>query len=153
MKCRKNRHNDHMLSEKDQALIGLLKLNARESVASLARKLDVSRSTVQDRLKRLETSGVIAGYQVRMGPKNASGIQAFVEITVEPALLVQVLAELKAIPQIETIHTVSGKFDLVAVVGVDTAGQIDQVLDKVGAVSGITRTSSAIILSTKLDRR
>jgi len=142
-----------MLNDKDEALIGLLKLNAREPVASLARKLDVSRSTVQDRLKRLETSGVIAGYQVRMGPKNARGIQAFVEVTVEPSLLVRIIGELKSIPQIETIHTVSGKFDLVAVVGANTAGQIDQVLDKIGAVTGITRTSSAIILSTKLDRR
>ncbi len=142
-----------MLSEKDQTLIGLLKLNARESVAALARKLGVSRSTVQDRLKRLETSGVIAGYQVRLGSQRASGIQAFVEITVEPAMLAVILGELKSIPQIETIHTVSGKFDLVAVVGADTAGQIDLVLDKIGSIAGISRTSSAIILSTKLDRR
>ena len=142
-----------MLSDKDQELIGLLKLNARESVASLARKLGVSRSTVQDRIKRLEASGTIAGYQVRLGSKTTSDIQAFVEITVEPALLAAILGELKSIPQIETIHTVSGKFDLVAVVGANTAGQIDAILDKIGAITGISRTSSAIILSTKLDRR
>jgi len=142
-----------MLNEKDQALISLLKLNARESVTSLARKLGVSRTTVQDRLKRLETSGAIAGYQVRLGSKSAAGIQAFVEITVEPALLAAILAELKSIPQIDTIHTVSGKFDLVARVWAQTVEQVDLVLDKIGGINGISRTSSAIILSTKLDRR
>ncbi len=49
------------MSDRDEELLGLLKLNAREPVASLARKLGVSRTTVQDRLKRLETSGVIGG--------------------------------------------------------------------------------------------
>lgn len=142
-----------MLSEKDRNLIGLLKLNARESVASLARKLGASRSTVQDRLNRLESSGVIAGYQVKLGAKSAGGLQAFVEITVEPARLAGILSELKSIPNIETIHTVSGKFDLVSVVRAETAGEIDAVLDKIGAINGIARTSSAIILSTKLDRR
>lgn len=142
-----------MLSDKDEMLIGLLKLNAREPVASLARKLGVSRSTVQDRLKRLESSGSIAGYQVRLGKKSSGGIRAFVEITVEPASLAFILGELKSIPQIETIHTVSGKFDLIAMVGAASTGQIDQVLDKIGAINGISRTSSAIVLSTKLDRR
>ena len=142
-----------MLNEKDQALIGLLRINAREPVASLARKLGVSRSTVQDRLSRLEHSGAITGYQVKLNDKSSSGIQAFVEITVEPARLASILGELKAIPNIETVHTVSGKFDLISVVRADTAGLIDEVLDKIGTITGITRTSSAIILSTKLDRR
>lgn len=142
-----------MFTEKDEQLIGLLKINARESVASLARKLGVSRSTVQDRIKRLETSGIITGYEVRLGSKSVGGIQAFVEITLDASQLPAILGELKSIPQIETIHTVSGKFDLIAVVGANTTERVDQVLDKVGGINGVLRTSSAIILSTKLDRR
>ncbi|MGI9464738.1 MAG: Lrp/AsnC family transcriptional regulator, partial [Aestuariivirgaceae bacterium] len=55
-----------MLTRKDEELIALLKLNARESVASLARKLGLSRTTVQDRLKRLEEQRVIEGYSVKL---------------------------------------------------------------------------------------
>ncbi len=141
-----------MLTDKDQNLIELLELNARESVASLARKLGVSRTTVQDRLKRLEESGVITGYQVRLASRAKSGIRAFVEITVDPALLVSVLAELKHVASIETLHTVSGKFDLMAVLRADTPAQIDIQLDKVGSIRGVNKTASAIILSTKIDR-
>ena len=141
-----------MFTEKDQNLIDLLELNARESVASLARKLGVSRTTVQDRLKRLEDTGVIAGYRVQLASRAKSGIRAFVEITVEPARLVSVLAEFKQISSIETLHTVSGKFDLVAVLRADSPELIDIQLDKVGKVRGVTKTASAIILSTKIDR-
>lgn len=142
-----------MLSEKDERLLALLGLNARESVSSLARKLGVSRTTVQSQLKKLEASGVIAGYRLKLGEKQAEGIQALVEITVEPSRLAAVLGELKAISSIETLHTVSGKYDLVALIRASSAEKIDQQLDKIGNVPGVTRTESAIILSTKLDRR
>lgn len=142
-----------MVTDDEQALLDLLGMNARESVSSLARKLGVSRSTVQSRLGRLEKSGVIAGYRVKLGERQNRGIQALVEITVEPSRLAGVLAELKSMSGIETLHTVSGKFDLVALVRAESAGRIDEKLDKIGSVSGVTRTESAIILSTKLDRR
>ena len=55
-------------------------------------------------------------------------------------------------PQVETLHTVSGKFDLIARIRALTTDHIDQVLDDIGLIEGVTRTESAIILSTKLDR-
>ena len=138
----------------DERLLGLLKVNGRESVASLARNLDVSRTTIQDRIRRLENNGVIAGYSVRLGSdQTASRIEAFVEVSLEPQRLPAILYELKSIAAIETVHTVSGKFDLVIMLYETTPARIDKVLDKIGEIKGITKTSSAIILSTKLDRR
>ena len=55
------------ITSEDEELIALLRLNAREPIASLARKLGLSRTTVQDRLRRLEQSGTIAGYAVKLG--------------------------------------------------------------------------------------
>ena len=54
------------LNDKDRELLFLLSENARMPVAELARRLDLSRTTVQARLERLEGQGVIAGYQVRL---------------------------------------------------------------------------------------
>ena len=53
-----------MAKDKDSKLIALLQANARASISELARTLGVSRATVQTRLKRLEDTGVIAGYTV-----------------------------------------------------------------------------------------
>ena len=55
------------LDETDCKLLALLRTNAREPVASLARSLDMARSTVQERLERLEKAGTIAGYTIREG--------------------------------------------------------------------------------------
>ena len=143
-----------MLTRKDEDLIALLRLTAREPVASLARKLGLSRSTVQDRLRRLESEGVIAGYLVRLSEEvRQGGIRSWVTLEIEPRRSVEVTRALMKLPQIEMLHTVSGKFDCVALVRASSAEEMDKLLDHVGLIPGVTRTESAVILSTKLDRR
>jgi DNA-binding Lrp family transcriptional regulator len=142
------------MTDKDDKLLGLLRLNAREPVASLARKLGVSRTTVQDRLKRLEDSGVIEGYAVRLGKEaRTTGISAFVTIYVEPRQATDVARAVGAVPQVETLYTVSGKFDFVAMVKAPTSEDMDKLLDRISDIKGVTDIETAVILSTKLDRR
>lgn len=143
-----------ILTQKDEDLLALLRLNAREPVASLARKLKLSRTTVQDRIRRLEEQGVIAGYSVRLAsPVDKSSIRAYVTIAVEARRQVEVGRALSKLPQIEALHTVAGKYDLVALARTTSAEDMDRMLDVVGLIPGVTRTESAIILSTKVDRR
>jgi len=142
------------ISAKDEELIALLRVDAREPVASLARKLGLSRTTVQDRLRRLEDSGIIAGYAVKLAQEiDKGGIRAFVTISVEPRRQVDVAKAISRLPQIETLHTVSGKYDLVALVRTGSAEDMDRLIDDVGLIPGVTRIETAVILSTKLDRR
>ena len=142
------------MTPKDRELLAQLRLNAREPVSALARKLGVSRSTVQDRIRRLEASGVITGYTVSLGEDQAAdGVSAFVTISVEPSRSVEVVSSLKRIPALDSIHSVSGKFDLMALARTSSPAEMDGLLDNVGRVPGVVRTESAIILATKLDRR
>jgi DNA-binding Lrp family transcriptional regulator len=142
------------LTPKDDELLALLRVNAREPVAALARGLGVSRTTVQDRLKRLEQAGVIAGYAVRLAEDAArGGIRAYVTVEVEPRRAIDVGRALQRMPEVETLHTVSGKYDLIAMVRTKSAEDMDRMLDAVGALPGVMGTESAVILSTKLDRR
>jgi DNA-binding Lrp family transcriptional regulator len=142
------------MTPKDNDLLSLLRLNAREPVAVLARKLGVSRTTVQDRLRRLEESGVIAGYGVRLGTPGAKpGISAFVTVYVEPRQAAEVAKAMAAVPQVETLYTVSGKFDLMAKVEATSSEDMDKLLDRFSAIRGVTDIETAVILSTKLDRR
>ena len=142
------------ISAKDEELIALLRVDAREPVASLARKLGLSRTTVQDRLKRLEDSGMISGYSLKLSQEiDKGGIRAFITITVEPRRQVEVARALARVPQFETLHTVSGKFDMVAQARTSSAEAMDKLIDELGLIPGITRIETAVILSTKLDRR
>ena len=131
-------------TRKDEDLLALLRLNAREPVASLARKL----------IKRLEEQGVIEGYAARLASAVDKGsIRAYVTISAEARRQVEVGRALSKLAQIEALHTVAGKFDLVALARTTSAEDMDRMLDSVGLIPGVTRTESAIILSTKVDRR
>lgn len=142
------------LTSKDEQLIAMLRQNARQPVATLARQLGVSRTTVQDRLRRLESSGVIAGYALKLSKDIASrGIAAMVTISVEPRKQVEVAKLVSKLQQVETLHTVSGKFDLVAMVKTLTAEDMDKTIDHIGAIGGVREIETAVILSTKVDRR
>ena len=142
------------MTDKDLELLGQLRLNAREPVAALARKLGLSRSTVQDRLRKLESTGVIAGYAVKIGSNaKSTGIAALITLAIEPRQQIEVATRVGKFPEVETLHTVSGKYDLIAMVKLPTAEDMDGLIDRIGQIPGVTEIETAVILSTKLDRR
>lgn len=142
------------ITRNDRRLIAALQRNARKTVSELARELDLSRTTVQKRLGQLEASGVIAGYRLKLGDTfRAESFQAYVNLVVEPKYSVQVAAALERMPEIEALYTVSGKIDLVAIMRVNSPAVLDATLDRIGAMDGVRDTDSAIVLSTKFDRR
>jgi DNA-binding Lrp family transcriptional regulator len=135
-------------------LIAALRMNARKSVSELARELDLSRTTVQKRIARLEESGVLAGYTVKLGDRyRAETLQAYVNLVVQPRHSSAVAGALQQMPEVESLYTVSGKIDLVAIMRVDSPAAMDAVLDRIGAMEGVEDTDSAIVLATKFDRR
>jgi DNA-binding Lrp family transcriptional regulator len=137
----------------DTSLIALLKANAREPTASLARKLGLARSTVQERIARLERDGVIRGYTVRLSDDaGARRLSAVVMITADPKQADRVAAELKRMPEVRSLSAVSGAYDMVAAVEADTPAKMDASLDRIGRAPGVARTVSSIILSEKFSR-
>lgn len=142
-----------MTTSADDVLIALLRENARMPVAELARRLGVSRTTAQSRLERLERSGVIAGYGVRLSAEHEKGlVRAHILVTVPPKQSAAVAAALGRIPQVRTLHSVSGNFDMIIVVEARSVSELDALVDRIGALDGVERTLSSIILSTRIDR-
>lgn len=137
----------------DEQLLSLLRENARASTAEIARRLRLSRTTVHSRIERLERQGVIEGYTVRLGDDYERGqIRAHIMIAVLPRQMAAVVASLRAIPEVRTLHSVSGVSDLVALGVAPTVEEMDVLTDRIGAIDGVERTTSSIILSTKFSR-
>jgi DNA-binding Lrp family transcriptional regulator len=137
----------------DRQLLSLLTENARAPIAELARKLGLSRTTVQSRLERLERRGVVAGYTTRLADDYEKGlVRAHVLITAGPKAAPKAEAELRKIPEVQTLHSVSGHFDMIAIVAAPSIGELDRLIDRIGALDGVERTMSSIILSTRLQR-
>jgi DNA-binding Lrp family transcriptional regulator len=141
------------LDDTDRALLALLRDNARAGVAELARKLKLARTTVQSRIARLERERVIAGYTV-VTPAEAEAalVRAHVLITARPKAGAGIEAALRKLPELRTLHSVSGPFDLIAVLAADSIGALDRLIDRIGELDGVERTTSAIVLSTRISR-
>jgi DNA-binding Lrp family transcriptional regulator len=142
-----------MLDDLDRGIIATLGADARTSVATLARKLRVARSTVQARLERLESSGMIAGYTLKLGEAAREGrLRASVLLTIEPRAQAGILIRLKGIPEVERVMSTSGRFDLLLQIAAANARSLDEVLDQIGAMTGVKSSESLIHLSVRLDR-
>ena len=141
------------MDELDNGILALLGADARLSVATLARRLKVARSTIQARLERLETGGVIAGYTVKLGEAARQGrLVASVLLTIEPRAQAAILSRLKSIPEVERVFSTSGRFDLLLQVATANTRVLDDVLDHIGGLTGVKSSESLIHLSTRLDR-
>lgn len=141
------------LDPTDRQLIDLLRANSRASTSALARELGVSRSTVQDRISRLERRKIIGGYTIRLESSFEQRlISAHVMIQISPKHGPQIERALAAMPAVKTLQTVSGIYDLVTAVEAVSTEEMDTVLDAIGALEGVEKTTSSIVLTTKLRR-
>ncbi|WDA14030.1 MULTISPECIES: Lrp/AsnC family transcriptional regulator [Paracoccus] len=141
------------MDDLDRNILAQLSGDARMSVAVLARRLRVARSTVQARLERLESTGAIAGYTLRLGEAaRGARIRATVLLGIEPRAQPGVLSRLKSLPQVERVHTTSGRVDLLLQLATASTTELDETLDRIGGIEGVRSSESLIHLATKLDR-
>ncbi len=142
-----------MISSQDRRLLMLLRQNARASISDLARTLGQSRTTVQSRLQKLEAAGVIRGYTVVLGGDYAANqVEAHVSIKVVQKLTARTNTALERISQVSQLYSVSGEYDLLAIVQAQSLEELSAVLDEIGNLEGVERTNSAVVLETRFRR-
>ncbi|MFM0114742.1 Lrp/AsnC family transcriptional regulator [Paraburkholderia nemoris] len=141
------------LDDIDRRLVGLLQENARETVANLARKLGIARTTVVSRITRLEKKKFIVGYSVRLGQSVLdASIHAYVGMAIEPKYVREVERRLAKLIEIRLLCAVSGEFDTVAWIRTDSPDRLNELLEDIGVMEGVTRTTTSVILARKVDR-
>lgn len=137
------------MDDLDLKLIGLLRTDARESLASLAHKLKVSRGTVKNRIGRLERDGVIVGYTVRLRPDvQPNEILAWTSIAVEGNQTRSVISHLLGEPGVATLHDTNGRWDLLALLRAPNLNELAAVLERMRLIKGIGATETSIHLQT-----
>ncbi len=142
-----------LLTEKDEELLSILRLNARASVSDIARATGVSRTAIQNRLNKLENNNVIKGYSVVLDSAYTSGlISSNVSLKVKPNLRKTICIALRKVNQISHIHSISGEYDLLVTIQASTLEKLSEVLNMVCSTEGVERTNSAIILDTIFER-
>lgn len=141
------------LDDLDRRLIARLQANARASTADLARALGVARTTVVARLARLERGGAIVGYTVRLAAtEGEQGVQAYVNLAVSPKAARTVIDRLSMLPELRQLAAVSGEFDYLAVLRAPSTQRLDALLDEIGQIDGVLRTTTSVLLAMRIDR-
>lgn len=139
----------NILDELDRQLIALLRVDGRAPISTIAAQLHVSRGTAQNRLDRLVASGVILGFTVRVRTDVEPGaVRALTSMRLVDTSATAVIAKLRGLPEIRTVHTTNGSWDLVAEIRVSTLEQLDHVLRTIRGVEGMHATETSILLSS-----
>ena len=133
----------------DQALIALLRQNARASVATLAAKLGVSRGTVTNRMEKLEQGGLIVGYTVRLRPDaQPEVLRAWMSIEIVGNDTRRVMASLLGEPGVAALHSTNGRWDLLAELQVASLEELSRVLERIRLIKGISNSETSIHLES-----
>jgi len=144
---------DKMPTESEERLISVLKEDVRATVSDIARKLKVSRATVQARIAKLEKEGVLLGYTLILGKEYLNQyVSAHVAIAAEQKCSSIVSSGLMKIEQVSAVHAISGEYDMIAVIHARNTEQLSQLIDMIGELEGVVRTNTSVILETKEKR-
>ena len=138
-----------MADELDHQLIALLRADSRAPAATLAKRLKVSRGTVQNRIARLLAGGEIQGFTVKTRPDvEANRVRAMMTIAVEGERSGAVVKALSGLPQVAAVHTTNGRWDLVAEISAADLPGFSGALDAIRMIEGIGATETSLLLQT-----
>jgi len=135
----------------DWQLLQLVQENGTMSYASLGQRVGLSVSAVHERLKKLETSGVIRGYIAILAPEALGlGVCGFMQVSVNrPADETPFLRAIAKLPEVQECHHITGEFSYLLKVRVRSTADLEALIkNKIKTLNGIVRTHTVIALST-----
>ncbi|MGB0507867.1 MAG: Lrp/AsnC family transcriptional regulator [Pikeienuella sp.] len=134
----------------DNKLIALLRRNARASVSELAANLGVTRATVRARMDRLTAEGEVIGYTaVLRGDAEDAPVRGVMLIEIEGKGSDRIIRRLSGMPEVRTIHTTNGRWDVVIELSADTLPALDQVLRTIRQIDGVQNSETSLYLTTR----
>jgi DNA-binding Lrp family transcriptional regulator len=138
----------------DHRLLALLKDDARTPLVTLAKRIGLSRSAAQERLKRLERDGVIEKYTVRLAAPTIPGVQAWFAVRFAQGFSCNdVIDALAALPEVRLCHSVAGEIDLLILVECEHVARISELREAILMLKGVDGVTTTMVLNTPLDRR
>lgn len=119
----------------------------------MARQTGLARSTVQMRLNRLETEGIITGYGPDLSHSASGyGVVAFTTLSIAQGSHDQMVANLAAMPEVLEVHVVTGAGDLLCRLASESNDHLHQVLQRIVAIPEVGRVESQLALSSPVLR-
>ena len=135
------------LNPTDHKILAALRANARISITELAAVTGTSRATAKSRLDALKTSGRIRRFTIETDVDVEGEIKAIAMVELQGKMSRAVIRTLAKIPEVSTIYSTNGVWDLVVEIKTDSLVRFDFVLREIREVPGVLKSESCLLLS------
>ena len=143
----------HQRDSLDRTILFHLQENSRQSTSCLSKKLRVARSTIHERITKLERESVILGYTaVLRKEKEKPEVQALLFAQVELGYIGAVTRALWDHPEIQNCFALTGEFDLFCSLASQSLEDLDAIVEGIASTPHVLHTHSKIILAKKFER-
>ena len=137
------------LDDTDRRLLGALLEDARISQRGLAQRIGVAQGTITNRLRRLESLGVIKGYTVLLEPESIGWTMTVITgLRIEKGSMINVQQNIAADPRVFAVYDVTGDYDSMVLARVQSRKDLDDLTKTVFTLKGVQRSFTQVVLNT-----
>ena len=138
------------MDKTDYEILACLKENARESAKNIGAKINLSTSAVIERIKKIESSGLIKQYTIVLNHQSIGGeLMAFISVRLEhPKYYENFVEIINSHNSISECYYIAGDFDFILKVITKTAESLEDILNYIKSIEGVSLTRTSVVLST-----
>ena len=148
----KSKKGVEVADQYDQKILALLVDDARLSVSDISRQVNLSRSAVTERIRRLEESGTITGYHAHTSISKEEGVTAYLALTFRPLSCDLIQPLIDAIPEVKLAHSISGDLDLLLLLQAPSMTRLNEIRNEMDAWPNLDKIVTHMCLANRLDR-
>ena len=138
------------MDDLDRRIVSTLRHDARAALSDIAGRLGVSRATVRARIEKMQLEGDIVGFTVvTRGDNLDSAVRGLMMIGIEGRGADRIIRQLRGIPEVSTIHTTNGRWDLIIEIATTSLEKLDRVLAEIRRLDGISVSETNLLLATR----
>jgi Lrp/AsnC family leucine-responsive transcriptional regulator len=139
-----------LIDQTDLKILSILQNHGRSRLADIAEEVDLSAPAVMERVKKLESGGIIKGYQALLDAKKVGkDITAFIGVSINHQRDIDnFAAQMLRYPDVLECHHVTGDESFILKVKSANTGSLEKLLGEIRSVEGVTRTVTKVVLST-----
>lgn len=142
------------MDELDKKILNVLQENADITYSELGKMLGVSPSTVYMRLRKLKERGFIKRVIAEVSPELVGlNLRALIFLSIDVRKYIDVVGRLASISNVKAVYDVTGEWALVVEVYVKDHKELSELLDVIGSLEGVQRTSTAVVLRVIKEER
>ena len=150
----RDRRPEPELDATDLRILDLLQENCKRPLAAIGEKVGLSAPAVMERVHKMEEAGVVQGYVALLDARLLGmDVTAFIGVSVaHPRMIGAFEREVARIESVLECHHVTGAHTLLLKVRTENTETLEELIDRIRSVEGVTRTETNVVLSTQTER-